>query len=128
MFYFQKKVYLPNIIRKKKLDKNFFEAIKRTLPIIKKVEYLSKPRIFFFQNIFFKYITGITILLMGILMTIPIPLTGTLPGIVIFVLGLGLINSDGLFIILGIISGLAILSVFGILIFLGTEILKQNIF
>ena len=61
---------------------------------------------------------GLLIVLMSALMILPIPLTNTFPAMVIFLVGVGLSEEDGLLAILAFAIGLAALALYGAIIYL----------
>ncbi len=62
--------------------------------------------------------SGIFVLLMGLLMILPIPLTNTLPAIVIFCIGIGLSQQDGLFLLAAGVLAVFSSLVYGLVIYL----------
>lgn len=74
------------------------------------VEYFSKNgRCKHLDKIFNQRIIGLNILILAFIMALPIPLTNTFPAAIIFVFGFGLLENDGLFLLLAqILSLLAI--------------------
>lgn len=61
---------------------------------------------------------SIVIVMMASLMILPIPLTNTFPAMVIFLVGVGLSEEDGLLAILAFAIGLAALALYGAIIYL----------
>ena len=88
---------------------------------------LVRPRLgFLYSNLFYR-VYGVFITLCGICMMIPLPLTNTPPSFGIFLLGIGMIEEDGLFGIAGsIICILGALLTLCILIF-GVAAVKAGI-
>lgn len=56
---------------------------------------------------------GAVACVMGALMMIPIPGTNTLPGVVTFIIGLGVLYRDGLWTLIGTAAGLLLLGLYG---------------
>jgi hypothetical protein len=74
-------------------------------------EYFVQPRLIFVYNTrLFVRILGCVILACGLSMCIPIPLTNTVPAMGIFLIGLGMLEDDGLFGLAGICAAIAGLS------------------
>jgi len=70
-------------------------------------ERFIKPRFtFVYSNPFTYRLMGLIIMLCATSMLIPIPLTNTLPAIGIFLIGLGMLEEDGIFGVLGTIAGI----------------------
>jgi hypothetical protein len=67
-------------------------------------ERFLKPRVKILTKGIFYRIVGLLVVLCGSSMILPIPLTNTAPAFGIFLMGIGLLEEDGLVIILGMIS------------------------
>ncbi|HEX03760.1 MAG TPA: hypothetical protein ENH10_01195, partial [Bacteroidetes bacterium] len=70
-----------------------------------KTESLVRPRISWIGSKVGKVLVSVLIIVMAGLMILPIPLTNTFPAMVIFMIGIGLTQRDGLVIILSAIAG-----------------------
>jgi hypothetical protein len=77
-----------------------------------RVEFLIRPRLRWVGSRGGLSFLGILVLIMACLMILPIPLTNTFPAFVIFLIGIGLTEEDGLACI-----GAAILGVFSVLLY-----------
>ena len=96
------KISLPNVIGAKTFSKKQLEYIlnKYTSHLIKIEKYL-KMRWVFLTSTIGQIILGIVCLMHGILIVLPIPLGNFLPGLALVFLALGVIEKDGLFIVIG---------------------------
>lgn len=65
--------------------------------IFKRLEWIIRPRMRWVGQRTGLTLMGILVMIMAILMMIPIPLTNTFPAFVIFLIGIGLTEEDGLF-------------------------------
>lgn len=99
-----------------------------------KVEFLIRPRWRWVGSRAGRAFMGGLVLIMAALMILPIPLTNTFPAFVIFVIGIGLTEDDGLAALLACILGvLAVLLYAGVIyIFIrfgleGIDLLKDRI-
>ena len=64
---------------------------------LKLIEHFIHPQRFLSANRFFKRpVVGINMLILSIIMALPIPLTNTVPALLILLFGLGLMENDGL--------------------------------
>lgn len=98
--------WLPHRISQKQLYPGFISFLKKKgLPFLKKAERWSTRRMEFTTQKPFHVVTGLIVGLMGAIMVIPIPFTNTLPALVVFIIGLGLVADDGLFILGGLVAG-----------------------
>lgn len=62
-----------------------------------RIEWLVRPRLRWVGQRPGRLLMGMLVLVMAVLMLIPIPLTNTFPAMVIFLIGVGLSEDDGLF-------------------------------
>lgn len=70
-------------------------------------EYFIRPRLsFIFSNALTYRILGIVVVLCGMSMCIPVPLTNTAPAFGVFLIGIGMIEEDGFFSGLGVLAGI----------------------
>lgn len=98
--------WLPNRICRKQIPPGFIMFLRQKgVPFLKKMERRLAQRMEFATRRAFRLPVGLTIVLMGAIMLIPIPFTNSLPALVVFILGLGLASDDGLFILGGFIAG-----------------------
>lgn len=99
---------LPRWVRNRDIGSKGITFIqKRGIPFLRWMERLSKPRV---ENLdergFFRFLVGIVVLLVALVMLIPIPFTNTIFALAILLIGFGLMNKDGLFILGGGLLGL----------------------
>jgi hypothetical protein len=97
---------LPDFILNKKIKGgNKSTAVKFMVGFLKFFEKFLKPRkSHFYHKLWFKRLLGILVLLSAICMISPVPLTNNLPALAIFIIGLGMLEEDFYFGILGIIT------------------------
>jgi hypothetical protein len=95
-------IKLPNAIGNKTFSKKQLENIlnKHTSHIVKIEKYI-KMRWSFLTSTIGEIFLGIVCLIHGILIILPIPLGNFLPGIALVFLALGVIEKDGLFVVIG---------------------------
>lgn len=100
-------ITLPKIINNISLKKTLLvNIIDKINPFIKKLEILTKHRyvrVFKRRNM---KILHIFMFILSVIITIPIPLTGTVPAIALLFLLLGILSRDGLWVIIGTITGI----------------------
>lgn len=109
---------------------NAQKFVKAGIPWFRRIEAITKPRqSWICTSLPGRVILGCAIALMAIFMIIPIPGTNTLPAMVIFVIGFGLVEDDGIISIAGLILGalIAVLttSVIAAFIWGGTSLLDS---
>ena len=105
--------WLPERVQRWSIPTNFAKAVlEKGSWILKKVELLSRPRWSWIcrSRVGHRALAG-AIALMAISMMIPIPGTNTIPAMSIFIIGVGLLDEDG------IVSSIGVtLSAFGLLV------------
>ena len=81
-------------------------AVTRALPILQRLERWSKPRIEFFERPVALRVLGIVLILLSIGLLVAAPIIGQIPlGIAVCLVGLGLVERDGVIVLVGIVAG-----------------------
>lgn len=97
--------------------------------IFRWAEYLIRPRFRWIGGAFGRVLMGLLVILMAVLMMIPIPMTNTFPAFVIFLIGLGLSEEDGLFALAACVVGVLAVGLYALLVYLliteGPEVAGQ---
>ncbi len=83
-----------------------------------KVEFLIKPRLRWVGSRGGLVFLGLLVMIMAGLMILPIPLTNTAPAFVIFLIGTGLSEEDGVFCLLAAVLGVAATAVYALVLYL----------
>ena len=110
-----KKVSLPQKINDYELKNSTLKAISdKVVPRLISVEKYVKPRFSFAKSVYCEQFIGFIGLLAAFSIALPIPLTNSIPALGIAVMALGLLNRDGLVIIVGFF-----ITVIGLLIAIG---------
>ena len=135
MVFGRKTPWLPEWAGKHKLSGGFVEKmIGLSAKFFRYLEVFIRPRMRWVGSRAGLPFMGVLVLIMACLMILPIPLTNTFPAFVIFLIGVGLTEEDGLFCLCA--SALAVVSValYGYVIYLfvtfgveGVERLKDLI-
>ncbi len=119
--------WLPVWAGKVTLKQKFAKKIaKAGCTFFGKIEYLIKPRFSVLTNKGSRSLLGMLVALMAVLMIFPIPLTNTAPAMVIFLIGIGLSEDDGLFILGSYIIGLLALLLYIFVIYWVTTFLLEQ--
>lgn len=104
-------LWLPKRIAKKTIS---YEAvtkiIDKTLPYLKKVEYFLKPRWAFMTSRPLEILNGFVILFLAMLLLLPIPFSNFILSILLITFSLGLIEKDGIVILIGYAASLLYVS------------------
>lgn len=103
-----KELWLPKWLREKKISYALLEKIvKKGIWLFSKLEGIVHPRLtFLITHPFFRMVNGFLIMVLALFLTLPIPLplTNILAAFPILLLSIGMLEEDGLFILLGYIG------------------------
>lgn len=99
--------WLPQWLKSKTIKRATLAAMVAKLsPKLKFVEKLLRPRLSFFMTPVGERLIGLFWLLCTMSIAVPLPMTNFVPGMGILLVSLGLLNRDGLIILVGMIIGL----------------------
>ncbi len=112
-------VWLPERIQRIRIaPKIATKMIGAASKFLRAIEHLIKPRQRWIRSRGGQSGLAIVILIMSCLMMLPIPLTNTFPAMVIFMIGVGLSEEDGLLAIAAFVVGLGAVALYGYIIYL----------
>jgi len=110
-----KNVRLPKFIKKKEISSTTIKkSVQRLLKTLKKLRKYIHPRMHgLCKNGSMQKMHGISIFLLGIFLSlpIPVPISNVLAGWSVFLLGLGMLEKDGLLIVWGYVSSVLMLAI-----------------
>ncbi|MGB1077638.1 MAG: exopolysaccharide biosynthesis protein [Bdellovibrionales bacterium] len=117
------KVWLPEKVKSRTMKtKHLHSFIDKSKPLIKFIEKFVSPRLGFLCGKHFTKFIGVCGALFAVSITLPIPLTNTVPAMAIALMSIGIILRDGIAVILGMILGIFWISLLSyVIIFFGTE-------
>lgn len=96
-------VWLPQRIAARSIArKDFVRFAERAVPVLRRVEQFARPRMAGFTRGWGIRIVGFTCLILATIIALPIPMGHFLPGSVICMLAIGLIECDGLLVAIGL--------------------------
>ncbi len=99
-------IWAPTKFKTKEISsKKINGFIEKAQPWVRKLEILTKPRLEFITQGLFSNLIGIAGFLMALAVSIPLPLTNTVPSFGIAVMAIGVLMRDGLAVIAGMIIG-----------------------
>lgn len=100
--------WLPSAIGERKLTRErFCQLVERMLPLLKRTEKLMKARLGIFASHSAEKPIGALCLILAIVLTLPIPLGNMPPAFAMSLMALGILERDGLWVLIGAIIGLA---------------------
>ncbi|ATN35597.1 ABC transporter permease [Rhizobium sp. ACO-34A] len=94
--------WLPKIIANRSIARSDFSAVvSRVSPWLARGERMLRPRLGFLIHPPAEYLTGFLCLILSIILILPIPLGNILPAIAICLFSFGILERDGLCVLLG---------------------------
>ncbi len=91
------RIWLPKFLSEKAVNtETLSKIIKKTLPYLKYIEKLLKPRLCFMTSPIMERVHGVALLLLSLLLLLPIPMSNFIFAGLIILFGLGLTGEDGL--------------------------------
>ncbi|NPD15938.1 exopolysaccharide biosynthesis protein [Xinfangfangia sp. D13-10-4-6] len=98
--------WLPEFITKRSMERSSFAAmVTRVTPWLRRAEALMHPRLTALSSPRAQQGLGLVCLILAIALALPIPFANLAPAAAISVLGLGILQRDGLWITLGLLGG-----------------------
>lgn len=106
-------LWLPQFLRRRALSRATLRTmIDKTIPWIQRFERLSRPRLDAFATPAASQAVGAMVFVLGFVLLLPFPLLGNVPpGVAACMLALGLIERDGVIVVLGFIASALALAV-----------------
>lgn len=100
-------IWVPNRFKAKTISKARIDGfVLKATPWIKRLEIFIKPRLAFVTQGVSSYFIGIMGFLMALAVSIPLPLTNTIPSFGIAMMAIGVLMRDGLAVIFGAVIGM----------------------
>ena len=96
----------PSLLERSLRRQDFANMTRRLLPRVLKLERLLKPRLALLTSPWAERLIGVFALLLATTLALPIPLTGIPLGVGLTLMGVGLIERDGLVLMVGVAAGL----------------------
>lgn len=104
--------WVPGFIRRRSIARSAFRTgLGKVLPALRRIERLCRPRLSWLTTGVFERLAGLAMVVLAIIITMPIPVIGNvLPGIAVAIIAIGLIEGDGVALLVGVGSGIAALA------------------
>jgi hypothetical protein len=97
--------WLPAVIAQRSLRREDFAAIVRRIhPWLTRAERMLRPRAVLLARPPLEYLVGLVCLLLAIVVLLPVPLGNMLPALAISLMALGILEHDGLWILVGLVT------------------------
>jgi hypothetical protein len=99
--------WLPKAILSRSLARSDVDrALARALPLFRRLERFSKPRMSLLDNMFAMRLMGVVLLVLALALLFAPPLVGQIPlGIAVCLVGIGLVERDGVVVLGGLAVG-----------------------
>ena len=94
--------WLPRAIRAHRLSPTAVKALRqRGVAFLERIERMTRPRRLLLESGAMLRVFALLIVLNGVILFLPVPFMNTLPAIGIMLIGIGMLNRDGLFLLAG---------------------------
>jgi hypothetical protein len=99
--------WFPKFIARRPIKRRDIKHVcARIVPYIKKLELISRPRLRFLVHAPAGRLIAFVCLVLSLMIMMPVPLGNALPALAICLFALGLLQDDGVFVLLGIVTTL----------------------
>jgi hypothetical protein len=113
---------LPGFIERRTFDTpGFQKVVAHIAKVLAWFEKFLKPRFHVLTGAVAERVLGAFCVILAVILALPIPLGNNLPALALGLIGLGLIEQDGIAILVGLLSGIAGIVVAGLVVFGMTE-------
>jgi hypothetical protein len=104
--------WLPSSILDRKFDRSILKSLAERLgPPLARIESMLKPRLTVIDQGLQDRLIGLLALIAGLILFLPIPLANFVPALAIVLLGLGMIERDGIVMLVGVLLILASIAI-----------------
>ena len=118
--------WLPRWLRRRQLSERSVQGFRRRgIPLVRRLERFSRRRFHVLNNPLMTRLAAVVIFSMGLILLSPAPFLNTLPALTVMLIGVGLLNDDGIFLMIGIFLGLVVVGIFAATINLAIVILQR---
>ena len=98
-------VWLPRWALRASVSRTAYRSgVSRIMKLIRRVEALTRPRLHYLTGEIADVVTGLVCVVLAMIMALPIPFGDALPGIALVLFALGMMQRDGVAIILGVVA------------------------
>lgn len=105
----REELWLPRFVTKNSFSRSaLVSGLEKFVPFLRMIERIAKPRMLFMTGRAGTVLVGLLILIMAIVLILPLPPGGNFPpAVACAILGLGLVERDGLIVLLGAAATIA---------------------
>ncbi|MDD9709544.1 exopolysaccharide biosynthesis protein [Seohaeicola sp. SP36] len=118
--------WLPRMIADRSVPRDrFAQFIARLAPLLARAERLLRPRWGLFVSHRAEHVLGVLFLVLAIVLSLPIPFGNMTPSVAMCLIALGILERDGLWVVLGVFVGLIAIVVAGGVVY---AVIKSSLF
>lgn len=100
--------WLPKLVADRSMSHADFAAlVRRVAPWLRRAERMLRPRFPWLAQPPMEFVIGFVCMLLALVLVLPIPLGNVLPALAIAVLALGVLERDGLWVLVGLAAAIA---------------------
>jgi len=115
-------IWLPRWALRASVSRTAYRSgVSRIMKLIRRVEALTRPRLSYLTGEIADVVTGLVCVLLALMMALPVPFGDMLPGVTLVLFALGMMQRDGVAILLGA-AGTALCVLY--LLFVWTTVLE----
>jgi hypothetical protein len=104
--------WLPRRMRGYRLGNRAVTALRtRGVSFLRRIERFSRPRAMVLDERIVLRLVAVVLLVLGVILFSPIPFLNTLPALSAMFLGVGLLNRDGLFLLIGVLLAVLVAAI-----------------
>lgn len=106
------KPWLPQRARRVRLSGRAVAALRqRGVPFLQRIERWSRPRPLLLDDRIITRAVALAVLVLGLILFFPLPFLNTVPALAVLILGIGLLNRDAVFLLIGSLMTVGVLLV-----------------
>ena len=95
-------IWLPRWALRASVSRTAYRSgVSRIMKLIRRVEALTRPRLSYLTGEIADVVTGLVCVLLALMMALPVPFGAMLPGVTLVLFALGMMQRDGVAILLG---------------------------
>lgn len=118
--------WLPARLRRRTLSPRTVGSLRqRGIPLVRRLERFSRPRFHILHHPVMVRVAALVVFAMGLILLSPAPFLNTLPALAVMLIGIGLLNDDGYFVLAGTVLGIVLVGAFVAAIGLIVQVLKR---
>lgn len=104
--------WLPRRARAFRLSDRAVSSLRnRGVPLLRRIERFSRPRAMMLDERIVLRLVAAVLLVLGVILLSPLPFINTLPALSALILGVGLLNRDGVFLLVGALLAVVVLTI-----------------